>query len=565
MRRVDREAAFMSASGPGVNQTTAAAERNHTPRLKRSWIAATLSLAVAAVYLLRLDGVFGLWKDDGWYLTLAKSLATGHGYRLINFADQAGVYYYPPGFPILLSLLYRLYPHFPENVWLLKSLSLLAMATMGWLFYKLLRQSERLPADMASLVAICTVAAPCLVFMATSSLMSESLFAALQMGALFVAEKYIRRRELRFGRVLLMALLASLALMVRSFGVVLVAAIVIYLLKERLFRPMIIFVVAVGMLSLPWTIYKGQLEQRTSPQAQSRLPGPYSQQFLERTGGSGAKMPVSDLPQRVWQNITAIAGADAGGIFVPSAFRQPNESGEETIDMTLVVTSIGRDIQGSGKGTMGNALATKLISLALFLVVVAGFISAARRGITLMEILIIVYLTLVISWGGPPLRYLLPVVPFLFFYLTFGCQSICEAISRLAHAPSFDCQQPARVLLLCILGLYFYDHAGYIIAKQLPVAESRHPDWLHRFDANRRAALWIRGHTAKDEVVTGDNVTLLYLTADRTTDKCEVAECAKRGIRYYLKSEDGADFKKDQIRFDSGYPYVQVAEIGPTK
>jgi hypothetical protein len=440
------------------------------------------------------------------------------------------------------------------------------MAALGWLFYKLLRQSGRLPSDLAALVAIGNVAAPCLVFMATSSLMSESAFAALQMGALFVAGKYIGRRDLGFGKVVLIALLASLALMVRSFGVVLVAAIVVCLSKERLFRPLIIFVVTVGVLSLPWTIYKRQLEQRTSPQAKSRLPGPYSQQFLERIGGSGAKMPVTDLPARFWQNISAIAGADAGGIFVPSAFRQPNESGEEVGDMTLVVTPIGRDIQGSGKGTMGNAASTKLISLVFFMVVVTGFVHAVSRSISLMEILMVVYLTLVISWGGPPLRYLLPVVPFLFFYLTVGCQSICEQISRLASVPSnFDCQQPARVLLLCILGLYFYDHAGYIIAKQLPVSESRHPDWLRRFDANRRAALWIRDHTAKDEVVTGDNLALLYLTADRKTDKCEVKECQKRGIRYYLKSEDGAEFKKDQIRFESGYPFIQVAEIPAKK
>ena len=88
----------MSASGPGM----AANEQERANRLKQNWILTTVALAVAAVYLLRLDGVFGLWKDDGWYLTLAKSLATGHGYRLINFADQHRVYSYTTGFTILL-------------------------------------------------------------------------------------------------------------------------------------------------------------------------------------------------------------------------------------------------------------------------------------------------------------------------------------------------------------------------------------------------------------------------------------------------------------------------------
>src|SRR5207302_3098586 len=104
-----------------------------------------------------------------------------------------------------------------------------------------------------------------------------------------------------------------------------------------------------------------------------------------------------------------------------------------------------------------------------------GFIHAARRGISLLEILMVIYLALVISWGGPPLRYLLPLVPFLFFYLTVGCQITWEQLCRLLHSPTFDRHRPARVFLLSILGLYFYDHAGYIMAKPLPVSESRHP------------------------------------------------------------------------------------------
>jgi hypothetical protein len=382
------------------------------------------------------------------------------------------------------------------------------------------------------------------------------------MGALLLAETSINCRELGTGRVVLIAVVVSLALMVRSFGVVLVAAMAIYLAKERLFKPLIIFVMSVAIFLLPWTLYKRHLEQSTSPQAQSRLPGPYSQQFLERVGGSGAKMPVSDLPARFWQNITAIAGADAAGIFFPSAFRQANESGEEVVDMTLVVTSHTRDIQGTGKGTMGNAIGTKLISLALFLVVFAGFAHVARRNASLVEILVLVYLVLVISWGGPPFRYLVPVVPLMFFYLAIGCEIICRGVLAFVPSPTFDCQKSARVLLLCILGLYFYDHAGYIIAKQLPVSDRHAPDWLRRFDANRRAAQWIQNHTSKNEVVTGDNLPLTYLTSDRKTDKCEVTECPKLGIRYYLKSEDGYEFTRDQIRFDSGYPYIKVAEMG---
>jgi len=84
-----------------------------------------------AVYWLRLDKVFGMMLDDAWYLVLAKSLATGQGYTLINSPTPSIVPIYPPAFPFLLSLLYRLSPQFPENLWLLKSLSVVAMLATG--------------------------------------------------------------------------------------------------------------------------------------------------------------------------------------------------------------------------------------------------------------------------------------------------------------------------------------------------------------------------------------------------------------------------------------------------
>src|SRR5215467_12408527 len=78
--------------------------------------AGVVALLVAlAIYILRLDRVVGLFVDDGWYALLAKSLATGQGYSLINSPSPGILPLYPPGFPFLLSLVYRLSPHFPEN------------------------------------------------------------------------------------------------------------------------------------------------------------------------------------------------------------------------------------------------------------------------------------------------------------------------------------------------------------------------------------------------------------------------------------------------------------------
>jgi hypothetical protein len=79
--------------------------------------ASALALALTlAIHWLRLDRVAGLAVDDAWYVLLAKALATGQGYTLINSPTPGTTPFYAPGFPALLSIFYRLSPGFPSNI-----------------------------------------------------------------------------------------------------------------------------------------------------------------------------------------------------------------------------------------------------------------------------------------------------------------------------------------------------------------------------------------------------------------------------------------------------------------
>jgi hypothetical protein len=103
---------------------------------KTLFVATTTAMVlVLAIYLLRLDHVVGLYGDDGWYALLAKALATGQGYTLINLPTSEIKPAFPPGFPFLLSLAWRLAPQFPQNLWLLKAVSIMAMFGVGLVAY----------------------------------------------------------------------------------------------------------------------------------------------------------------------------------------------------------------------------------------------------------------------------------------------------------------------------------------------------------------------------------------------------------------------------------------------
>ncbi len=143
-------------------------------------------------YLLSLDRVVGMFVDDAWYVLLAKALATGQGYTLINSPSPGILPLYPPGFSWLLSLAYRLAPQFPQNVWLFKSISIAAMFGVGIVSYRYFVRYRGLPHYVALGIAAATAVSPPLVFFATTTVMAECVFMFSQLLAIVVIERCVR-------------------------------------------------------------------------------------------------------------------------------------------------------------------------------------------------------------------------------------------------------------------------------------------------------------------------------------------------------------------------------------
>ena len=183
-----------SDEGPDDSEATPVKTGGVPPWFKP--VALVAVLATVAIYVLRLDQVVGLAIDDAWYVLLAKGLATGQGYTVANSPSPGILPLYPPGFPFLLSLIYRLAPNFPQNVWLLKLLSVFAMWATGWLVYRYFIVARQVGPVYALLLALATVLCPPLVFLATSTLMSECVFTFFLMATIVLAERLGRDDQL---------------------------------------------------------------------------------------------------------------------------------------------------------------------------------------------------------------------------------------------------------------------------------------------------------------------------------------------------------------------------------
>ena len=159
--------------------------------------------AAACVYWLRLDRIAGLVVDDAWYVLLGRALARGEGFRLVSSAATPIMPVVPPGFPAILAVIFRLGPDFPQK--LLKSVSIAAMLAVGPLTYYFLTEYRLVPWQLAVGIAVATMLTPGLVFLATSTVMAESVFVFGQLLTIVVIEAAVRVDSEAAGRRLTIA------------------------------------------------------------------------------------------------------------------------------------------------------------------------------------------------------------------------------------------------------------------------------------------------------------------------------------------------------------------------
>lgn len=493
----------------------------------RRWITIVSATGAVAlfllVYLLRLDRVVGLFIDDGWYVLLAKAIASGQGYTLINSPTPGIPPLYPPAFPWLLSWVFRLAPEFPQNVWMLKSVSIVAALGVGVVTYFYFARTRALPRHSALAIAVATVLCPALVYVVTSTVMSEAVFMLAQLAAIAIIERGVRQgKEAQAWRYAVPgAACAALAVLIRTTAVGLLAAVLLYLCKERRWRGALIFAVAVVLLIGPWMIY-ARRHAPTPAQRQEQgghIMESYASAFWQNWAGvsSSGKVSLSDLPERVWKNAQEVFTLDIGGL-VAAPFYRPAELS-------------GRELAGIG-GRTG------ILLLLIGLLAIAGFVVVARARLTLAEIAVVFSLAITVIWPWWSFRYVLPLAPFVIFYILMGAQLLCRFYQRHWRRVESPRAQWLAVSALAwvIVAVSLYDHAQYVRALHLRPAAER-PRWVRVFDENIEMLNWMRERLPAEGAVATANPPLVYLYTGRKTvninDQAGNWENWKRlGVRY---------------------------------
>ena len=493
-------------------------------------------LFCASLYLLRLDAAAGALVDDGWYILLGKALATGQGYTLINSPSSGIMPFYPPAFPALLSLIFRLAPSFPANVWILKLPSILSLLLSGGLIYYYLVHIHEVSQETAFGIALLTLLTPALVFLATSTLMSEIFFTLIQTATLVSVERSLKVADKRVSWLLVMAgaCLASIAFLTRSISIGLLLAAGIYFLLNRRVLYALAFSLIVCVIVGPWLGYTKHHAPTPAQifEQQGYITQSYATQFWQKAAGDADSGTITyrGLPKRVFIALSEVCTQDIGGLALPALYRGSAESGLEVLNIA---------------GDMGLVNANKIISSILSGFCLLGFVAVLRRKLTLSELTILCTLPIILSWPWPTFRFILPFTPLIFLYLVSGINYVWRALSRWLAGGEITARwnderrltAPVRIFLMIAILLNVYDHTNYVLGKfRLAGA----PPWLaESVNESEELMEWMRTDLEPSAIIATDNPPLVYLyTGLKTVNLSNLAtrkeEMARRNVDYIV-------------------------------
>ncbi len=432
----------------------------------------------ACTYFLVLTPYIGGGYDDACYVALAKAIAQGKGYGQVFMPGNPPEPQYPPGWPLLLSVVWLILPDFPANAIGFKVMSVLCALALVGITYRWMRWRGE-SSTLSALVAFLTLSNP-LIFGTASTAFSEMGFTLFLVLALWSIDRYSRKEDAHWVDAILPSLAAAFVVYVRMFGVALIVAAACYFLLQPNRRKGLAFVGFSVLWVVPWFVRGALLP--------SNIWG-YSQQFLLKSMEQPELGVVSwgDLIVRTILNLRAYLLAGLPGAVLPS-------------QVPLTFVNLAPELR------LGSPFAGSDIVLALL--VAAALVGQILMRHDLVDWFVACYLGLALLWPWEPTRFVVPLIPLLYYYLLNEIKTFAlPALRRISWA--------GMVRTLALGAVILFAFANFALQAQVALAVRRSvdppPEWAARF----RLYDWIKQETDPSSVLASLNNTELYLYTGR--------------------------------------------------
>ena len=454
-------------------------------------LAASLFLIfVVTGYSQMVPGVCGVYHDDGAYVSTAKALAEGRGYRLINLPNAPNQTKYPILFPAFLSVIWKIQPDFPSNVIIMQFFTLINGALAAGLCYLYMVRFVNLPRMIAFLLLLLCVTSRTLLFHATIVL-SEMTFFLLTILMLWFFENRIKTTASSPAGDFFTGVLIALPFLCRVNGAAFIPIALILWYRRRL--PLRWCSAGALAMALPWLVWVA-LASRTGGDATITYYTDYIGWWIE--------YGLSDLAHVATSNF----------FLVPISFFSM------TLEGFFVVAW----------NDFPPFLLFVLSILFWFALIVGG-----RRDDSLKYFLL-GYLILVCLWPWPPARFLVPLLPLLAGYLL---RTILLRTQSIPRSPKFYLVSCPVMIMLVVLNTWIlYSQMGLNRSTGYPQSYNPEPKELSVYWASYEQLFdWLTRHSRPDEIIACGLDTMFYLYTGR------------QAVRTFTANPIGLFYKKEEV------------------
>jgi hypothetical protein len=476
-----------------------------------------LLLLWLAVSVPRLQGPIDLRWDASTYYVLGTSLAEGKGYRLLNEPGEIKAVQYPPLLPAIVAIQQRLMntSDYFKVGWRLRVIYFVLSGVYLVAVYILARQL--LAPTQALLVSAVTGLSFNSFFYP-----SETLYADLPFSLSCIGFLLCQRKSDRPSFAAAQGVFAGAAYLLRTAGIVLLAAWVAESLIRRRWAQATVRAGIAAVPILAWQIYVWQVtrsdEYRRPAYSYQRAPYYYANvtygensSLLDPFQPELGRTKHRDLFGRVARNAAAIPmGLAEGAWFSMPLLRYPLAKLHHKLPIVLPIR---------WQEFVPHAFSACLVAVGLLSILGAVLMARERDWFMSLYFALTIALVVLVPWQSQFWRYLAPLAPLTLIFLTVASAAIgCWLRRRRSEKSSAAILLPTGFLAVMLtvqiiiatpflrglLPVSYYDGMGNERVLGLLTYE---PHW-HALD---RAFEWVRENAPPDAVIATSVPQLAYL------------------------------------------------------
>jgi hypothetical protein len=386
-------------------------------------------LVIGAFYTLTSNSINMYEHDSSCYMGVARSLTTGQGYWFNNRPHTL----YPPGFPLILAGLIRL---FGENITIFfRFLSFCAGALLFLIFFYYQKRKE----PWGLLFCLILAFSPVYYIYSTRIVFSDIPYMIATIGFIFTYEWLYRKKERKFLIIwiFLGLFLFLLTMMIRSLGLSMAAALGFTLLIAFINRKKtgisLPFIFITGFFILGGLIYFLAWSKWTANNTVFLYPGEYLQSYFE-------------IVKMVNPNYPDLGQTTAAGFFlriIRNFFTFGSRMAEGFTNLYWIKSHIFSPP-----------------FLVIFLFAFIGWIKEIRRDNPLAGLYVLFYLGLILIWPSDKegKRLFLSVAPFIFLFFAIGARTVINSIleSSPKRIGGFGLAISALAIIVTLIQAFFF-------------------------------------------------------------------------------------------------------------